>query len=87
MYRPGTLITLKDGNVYRTSKKCICVCENCRTLYNRYCKFTPCSLLSINKPFGDIPKIHNSNVRKCVELYGNHQFPKLVTLCGNQETK
>lgn len=83
MYRPGTLVTLKDGNVYRTSKKQIYVCNNCKIFYIRHCKFPPCSHLNVPPyAFGLISL--RMNQAECARLYGRHQFPKLVTLCGNQ---
>lgn len=87
MYRPGTLVTLKDGNVYRTSKKCIGVCDKCRQFYIFTCKFPPCSSLNKVAPFGNIHEPTSSNRRACAKLYGDRQFPKLLSLCGNQVNK
>lgn len=85
MYKPGTLVTLKDRNVYRTSKKQICVCENCRIFYFRYCKFPPCSGLNVlPNAFGF--NSNRINRTECARLYGQHQFPKLLLLCGKKET-
>lgn len=80
MYRPGTLVTLKDGNVYRTSKSCVCVCDKCRALYSRFCKFPPCSGLNRTPVFSSI--LFSKNKRECLRLYGEYQFPKLLSLCG-----
>ena len=90
MYRPGTLVTLKDGNVYRTSKKCVCVCDKCRQFYIFTCEnfhYVPCSSLNTDPPFGPIGGLFVSNRRICEELYGPYQFPKLLSLCGKKETK
>ena len=83
MYKPGTLVTLKDGNVYRTSKKCIDVCNKCRSFYGHFCKFAPCSGLNKIPIFSSHSSFRNRE--ECGHLYGGYQFPKLVTLCGNQD--
>lgn len=82
MYRPGTLVTLKDGRVYRTSKKMAWPCCKCMNFYASSYTPTPCSQTYSEQPFG-----YNTawpNRKECAKLYGNKQFPKLVTLCGSQ---
>lgn len=92
MYRPGTLVTLKDGKVYRTSKDVYTACEMCREFYKHLCKFPPCSPLYLHNPFR-VSKYYTErylNYRRhgtaeCRRLYGKKRFPKLVELCGNQD--
>lgn len=77
MYRAGTLITLRDGKVYRTSKKTVCVCECCIDYYKKHNLRKPCSI------FGDTPRPFSDewwllNNEKCAEMYGEYQFPKQV---------
>lgn len=84
MYKPGTLITLRDGKIYRTSKKTVCVCECCIDYYNRLGLRKPCSIIGKSpRPFGEEWWLINNE--KCTEMYGEYQYPKLISLCINQD--
>ena len=80
MYKPGTLVTLKDGRIYRTSKKMAFSGNKCMNFYAAKYELTPCSMQYTGNPFGmnDI----KSNQDMCMKLFGMSRFPKLVTLCG-----
>ncbi len=66
MYKPGTLITLRDGNVYRTSKKTVCVCGRCIDYHKKHNLMKPCSIVRL------------FNNEKCAKMYGEFQFPQKV---------
>lgn len=75
MYKPGTLVTLHDGNVYRTSRKTVCVCACCVDYYAKHNLSKPCSVFGNGpRPFGN--KAWLLNKEKCEEMYGQYQFPK-----------
>lgn len=82
MYKPGTSITLKDGNIYRTSEKVQYACNACFNFYAKGYLRCPCSMFYNGRPFGE--GTLQEKKKECVTMYGTHQFPKLVTLCGNQ---
>lgn len=74
-YKSGTLVTLKDGNVYRTSKEEYpdLVCTLCKRYYIDNVAIRPCDRCDT---FGEL--VWEDRVDHCYNLYGDTKFPKLV---------
>lgn len=75
-YKPGTIVTLKDGNVYRTTHaKTTLACTECVAFYG--CSSNcPCYKQALIK-FAFPPIAANMTI--CCELYGESMYPKMIT--------
>lgn len=78
-YKPGTLVTLKDGKRYRTSKKFLSPsfdsCDNCLAYYKSIGLNTPCEEIGEKTAFETFDVLDGAEM--CTHLFG-HSFPKLI---------
>lgn len=81
-YKPGQIVTLKDGKIYRASKKTITcslveseACVSCKEYYRSLNLNAPCKETGEKSPFGK--KYYYENVYMCNDLFG-YLFPKLI---------
>ena len=73
-YKPGTIVTLKDGNRYRTTRAKTLACTECVNFYGDSTN-TPCVKNAFIK-FAWPPLA--ANIDTCCRLYGGSMYPKLI---------
>ena len=73
-YKLGTIITLKDGNIYRTSRLATFSCYDCVDFYGGSDN-CPCARKVFVKSAFASPY---TNRAACRQLYGEFMYPKLI---------